>query len=48
MVIVLSRRDARASSLDEVVSFMAGVLALLLALTSPLDALGDTYLFSGH
>jgi cytochrome c oxidase assembly factor CtaG len=30
------------------VSFMAGVLTLLLALTSPLDALGDTYLFSAH
>jgi cytochrome c oxidase assembly factor CtaG len=30
------------------VSFMAGVLTLLLALISPLDALGDTYLFSAH
>ena len=30
------------------VSFMAGVLALLLALTSPLDTLGDTYLLSAH
>src|SRR5690349_14485397 len=28
--------------------FGAGVLLLLLALISPLDALGDTYLFSAH
>lgn len=28
--------------------FVAGVLALLLALVSPLDTLGDTYLFSAH
>ena len=28
--------------------FAAGLLVLLLALTSPLDALGDTYLFSAH
>lgn len=28
--------------------FLGGVLALLIALESPLDALGDTYLFSAH
>jgi putative membrane protein len=28
--------------------FVAGVLVLLLALVSPLDTLGDTYLFSAH
>src|ERR687888_615450 len=41
-VVVARPRGIRA------VSFMAGVLALLLALPSPLDALGDTYLFSAH
>ncbi len=29
-------------------SFMLGVLVLLLALVSPIDTLGDTYLFSAH
>ncbi len=29
-------------------SFLAGVAVLFLALNSPLDALGDTYLFSAH
>lgn len=29
-------------------SFLAGILVLLLALESPLDVLGDTYLFSAH
>ncbi len=29
-------------------AFLAGVLVLLAALVSPLDALGDTYLFSAH
>jgi cytochrome c oxidase assembly factor CtaG len=28
--------------------FIAGIVVLLLALVSPLDALGDTYLFSAH
>jgi len=41
-VVVVRPRGIRA------VSFMAGVLTLLLALISPLDALGDTYLFSAH
>ena len=41
-VVVARPRGIRA------VSFMAGVLTLLLALISPLDALGDTYLFSAH
>jgi cytochrome c oxidase assembly factor CtaG len=31
-----------------VLAFAAGILALLLALISPLDTLGDTYLFSAH
>ncbi len=30
------------------IPFLAGVLVLLLALESPLDVLGDTYLFSAH
>jgi len=31
-----------------VLSFAAGTLILIIALVSPLDALGDTYLFSAH
>lgn len=32
----------------QTVAFLAGVLIMLLALISPLDALGDDYLFSAH
>jgi putative membrane protein len=32
----------------QTLSFAAGILTLALALVSPLDALGDTYLFSAH
>src|SRR5258708_6787156 len=32
----------------QTVAFMLGVLIMFLALVSPLDALGDDYLFSAH
>jgi cytochrome c oxidase assembly factor CtaG len=38
----------RLSSLRSFVIFLSGVLLLFLALASPLDALGDDYLFSAH
>ncbi len=37
-----------AASLGRAAAFLAGVLLLLLALISPLDTLGDRYLFSVH
>ena len=38
----------RGAGLAQAAAFAAGVLALLAALVSPLDALGDDYLFSAH
>lgn len=32
----------------QIISFLSGVLIMFLALVSPLDELGDTYLFSAH
>ena len=38
----------RGAGVAQAAAFTAGVLALLAALVSPLDALGDDYLFSAH
>jgi cytochrome c oxidase assembly factor CtaG len=39
---------SRGPAITRPLLFVAGVLVLLLALVSPLDTLGDTYLFSAH
>src|SRR6185437_11048446 len=46
----LRRRYGWADHLDsrQTVAFVAGVAVLILALMSPLDILGDAYLFSAH
>src|SRR5213595_2753050 len=33
---------------DQTIAFLAGMLIMFLALASPLDELGDSYLFSAH
>jgi putative membrane protein len=45
-----ARREAggRGAGLGQAVAFAGGMLALLIALASPVDALGEDYLFSAH
>jgi putative membrane protein len=43
-----SEAGGRGAGVAQAAAFTAGVLALLAALVSPLDALGDEYLFSSH
>jgi cytochrome c oxidase assembly factor CtaG len=45
-----ARREAgpRAASPAQAAAFAGGMLALLIALCSPLDGLGENYLFSAH
>jgi cytochrome c oxidase assembly factor CtaG len=45
---VLAIRRGRATSLAKQIAFHAGTLVGLIALVSPLDELGDEYLFSAH
>ena len=46
----LARRERwpERASRRQIVAFLSGAAVLVLALLSPLDALGDTYLFSAH
>ncbi|HUI81830.1 MAG TPA: cytochrome c oxidase assembly protein [Bryobacteraceae bacterium] len=44
----IALRGFRSAGLQACVSFLGGTLLLLLALVSPIDTLGDTYLFSAH
>ncbi|MEO7000362.1 MAG: cytochrome c oxidase assembly protein [Ktedonobacterales bacterium] len=44
----LAQRLGETVTTWQIISFTAGTVALALALVSPLDALGDTYLFSAH
>jgi putative membrane protein len=47
---IAARREAggRGAGLAQAAAFAAGMLALLAALASPLDSLGEDYLFSAH